>query len=77
MNKSNVNIREIVTEVILKESATVSNLLNYIADTIVSTPTLKAFIPMKQNKIASAVVLQAGIYIGLVHIHDITRKGIV
>jgi len=32
---------------------------------------------MEQNKITSLVVLEKGKYIGLVHIHDILREGIV
>jgi arabinose-5-phosphate isomerase len=38
---------------------------------------VKAFNIMEQNKITSVVVLENGKYIGLVHIHDIIREGIV
>ena len=40
-------------------------------------PALKAFNLMEQNRITSVVVLQNNTYIGLVHIHDIIREGIV
>jgi len=32
---------------------------------------------MEKNKITSVIVLEKGKYIGLVHIHDIIREGIV
>jgi len=38
---------------------------------------VNAFNMMEQNKITSLVVLEKGKYIGLVHIHDILREGIV
>ncbi|MEN6568771.1 MAG: KpsF/GutQ family sugar-phosphate isomerase [Rikenellaceae bacterium] len=38
---------------------------------------VKAFNMMEQNKITSLVVIEKGKYIGLVHIHDILREGIV
>jgi len=38
---------------------------------------VKAFGIMEKNKITSVVVLDKGKYIGLVHIHDIIREGIV
>ena len=38
---------------------------------------VKAFNLMEANKITSIVVLERGKYIGLVHIHDIIREGIV
>ena len=38
---------------------------------------IKAFNIMETNKITSVVVLEKGKYIGLVHIHDIIREGIV
>jgi len=38
---------------------------------------IKAFNIMEENKITSVVVLRDNIYIGLVHIHDILREGIV
>lgn len=38
---------------------------------------VKAFNLMESNKITSIVVLDRGKYIGLVHIHDIIREGIV
>jgi arabinose-5-phosphate isomerase len=36
-----------------------------------------AFNIMEQNKITSVIVTERGKYIGLVHIHDIIREGIV
>lgn len=38
---------------------------------------VNAFDIMQKNKITSVVVMQEGKYIGLVHIHDILREGIV
>jgi arabinose-5-phosphate isomerase len=38
---------------------------------------VKAFNIMEENKITSVIVLDRGKYIGLVHIHDIIREGIV
>jgi arabinose-5-phosphate isomerase len=38
---------------------------------------VNAFNIMEKNKITSLVVLEKGKYIGLVHIHDILREGIV
>ena len=38
---------------------------------------VKAFNIMEENKITSVIVLKNNIYIGLVHIHDIIREGIV
>ena len=32
---------------------------------------------MQKNKITSVVVMKEGRYVGLVHIHDILREGIV
>ena len=92
MNKSNINIREIATEIIQNESAVVSNLLSYTDDsftkfpvatdkivqnTIINIPTLKASNLTEQNKITSVVVLQDSVYTGFVHIHDIIREEIV
>lgn len=37
----------------------------------------KAFTIMEENKITSVVVLEKGIFKGLIHIHDIIREGIV
>lgn len=38
---------------------------------------VKAFNMMEMNKITSIIVLERGKYVGLVHIHDIIREGIV
>ena len=38
---------------------------------------VNAFNIMQKNKITSVVVLEEGKYIGLIHIHDILREGIV
>jgi len=38
---------------------------------------IKAFNMMETNKITSIIVLERGKYVGLVHIHDIIREGIV
>lgn len=38
---------------------------------------VNAFSIMEKNKITSVVVLQEGRYVGLIHIHDILREGIV
>ena len=38
---------------------------------------VNAFNMMQKNKITSVVVMKEGRYVGLVHIHDILREGIV
>ena len=38
---------------------------------------VNAFSIMEKNKITSVVVLREGRYVGLIHIHDILREGIV
>ena len=38
---------------------------------------VKAFNLMETNKITSVIVMEGNKYIGLVHIHDIIREGIV
>ena len=38
---------------------------------------VNAFNIMERNKITSVVVLDEGVYVGLIHIHDILREGIV
>ena len=38
---------------------------------------VNAFNIMERNKITSVVVMDNGKYVGLVHIHDILREGIV
>ena len=38
---------------------------------------VNAFSIMEKNKITSVVVLDEGKYVGLIHIHDVLREGIV
>ena len=38
---------------------------------------VNAFSIMEKNKITSVVVMDGGKYVGLIHIHDVLREGIV
>jgi arabinose-5-phosphate isomerase len=72
------DIRRMLEKGISASSHKASDIMSTNPKTIESSElAYKAFNIMEQNKITSVIVLEKGIYKGLVHIHDIIREGIV
>lgn len=72
------DVRRMVEKGIPFESLEAKDIMSRNPKTIeVSELAVKAFNIMEKNKITSVVVLDRGRYVGLIHIHDILREGIV
>ena len=72
------DVRRMVEKGIPFESLQAKDIMTCKPKTIeISELAVKAFNLMEKNKITSVVVLDNGNYVGLIHIHDILREGIV
>lgn len=72
------DVRRMLEKGIPIESLKASDIMSYNPKTIESSElAIKAFNLMEKNKITSVIVTDNSRYIGLIHIHDIIREGIV
>jgi arabinose-5-phosphate isomerase len=71
------DIRRMVERGVPTTSLTAKDIMSPHPKTIVmGSLAVEAFNIMESNKITSVIVLKNGIYVGLIHIHDIIREGI-